>query len=237
MVLVDEKKKAIQEVKISAEEMSSAGLHLGHKVSKLHPKMKPYISGVKNNINIFDLDKSVAEFKKALNFIAKSISEGKVVLFVGTKVQVRSLVKATAIECQVPYVTERWLGGTLTNFETISKRVNYFKDLERKKSFGEFEKYTKKERMGKDKEIESLRTKFEGIKNVVKLPDVVVIFDIYKDETCLREAIRKGIKTVAICDTNTDPSKVDYPIPANDDAISSVRYILDKIKETILNAK
>ncbi len=235
--MVEEIKKNIKEVKISVEDMTSAGLHFGHKVSKLHPKMKSYISGVKNNVNIIDLEKSSKDLQKALNFISKSIIDGKVVLFVGTKIQVKGLVKLTAIECGLPYVTERWLGGMFTNFETINKRVEYFKNLERKKSLGEFEKYTKKERMKLDKEIESLRVKFEGVKNVSKLPDVVVIFDIYKDETCLREAIRKKIKTVAVCDTNTDPSKVDYPIPANDDAISSIKYILEKIKETILNSK
>lgn len=235
--MIEDNKKVAIEVKVNADDMTIAGLHFGHKVSKLHPKMKPYISGVKNNVSIIDLEKSSKELQRALSFISKSIIDGKTILFVGTKIQIKNLVQLIAVECGLPYVTERWLGGTITNFETISKRVAYFKDLEKKKAMGEFEKYTKKERMKLDKEIESLKIKFEGIKNMSKLPDVVVIFDIYKDDTCLREAIRKKIKIVAICDTNTDPSKVDYPIPANDDAISSVKYILEKIKETILNSK
>lgn len=234
--MVDDK-KVIQDTKISVDDMTSSGVHFGHRVSRLHPRMKPFVSGVKNNVNILDLEKSAKEFAKALNFISKSVVEGKTILFVGTKIQIKNLVKVAAEECGLPYVTERWLGGTFTNFETITKRVEHFKNLEKQKAFGEFEKYTKKERMGLDKEIESLRTKFEGIKNMSKLPDVVVIFDIFKDDTCLREAKIKKIKTVAICDTNTDPSRVDYPIPGNDDAISSVKYILDKIKETILNSK
>lgn len=235
--MTEESKKIIEETKISIDEMTSAGMHFGHRVSRLHPRMKPYISGIKNNVNIFDLEKTAKDLQKALHFISRSAQDGKVILFVGTKIQIKNLVKQVAQDCSLPFVVERWLGGTFTNFETINKRVEYFKDLERKKALGEFEKYTKKERMGKDKEIESLRVKFEGIRNMSKLPDVVVIFDIYKDDTCLREAKRKGIKIVAICDTNTDPSQVDYPIPANDDAISSVKYVLEKLKETILNSK
>lgn len=223
--------------KISVEEMTKAGVCFGHKFSKLHPKMEQYVSGIKNNVHIIDLEKTAKELEKALKFISKITAEGKPIIFVGTKIQIKNLVKAAAEECGLPYVTERWLGGTFTNFETISKRVEYFKDLEKKKLTGELEKYTKKERMNFDKEIESLRVKFEGIKNMAKLPEAVLIFDIRKDDTCAREAKRKGIKIVALCDTNVDPTIADYPIPANDDAISSVQYILEKVKETILNAK
>jgi small subunit ribosomal protein S2 len=226
-----------KDIKINVDEMAGAGVNFGHKVSKLHPRMKPFIAGIKNNVHLFDLEKTAKELENALKFISKIISEGKTLLLVGTKVQMKSFVKSMAEECNLPYVTERWLGGTFTNFETITKRVNYFKDLEKRKAIGDFEKYTKKERMGLEKEIELLKIKFEGIKNMAKLPDAVFIFDIQKDETCLREAKRKGIKIIAICDTNTDPSKVDYPIPANDDAISSVKYILEKTKEVISNSK
>jgi small subunit ribosomal protein S2 len=226
-----------KDVKISVEEMTKAGVCFGHKFSKLHPKMEPYVSGVKNNVHIIDLEKTAKELEKALKYISKIISEGKSIIFVGTKIQIKNLVKSAAEECALPYVTERWLGGTFTNFETISKRVEYFKELEKKKLTGELEKYTKKERIKFDKEIESLRIKFEGIKNMAKLPEAVFILDIKKDETCAREAKRKGIKIVALCDTNVNPIIADYPIPANDDAISSVQYILEKVKETILNAK
>jgi len=222
------------EPKINIDEMTAAGLNFGHKVSKLHPKMKPFVSGIKNNVHVFDLEKTAKEFEKALGFISKIRDEGKTLLFVGTKIQMKELTKAAAEECKMPYVTERWLGGTFTNFETIQKRVNYFKDLEKKKETGELEKYTKKERLDFDKELAGLKIKFEGIRNTPKLPDAVLILDIKKDETCLREAKRKGIKIIALCDTNVDPTGIDYPIPANDDAISSVKYILDKIKETIL---
>jgi len=226
-----------KDIKISVEEMTQAGVNFGHKVSNLHPKMKPYVSGIKNNVNIFDLEKTAKEFEKALKFISKLVSENKTLLFVGTKIQVRNLVKATAEECGFPYVTERWLGGTITNFETISKRVEYFKDLEKKKAAGELEKYTKKERLNFDREMESLRVKFEGIRNMSKLPDAVFIFDMRKDDTCAREAKIKGIKIIGIADTNINPEMADYPIPANDDAISSVKYILDRTKESIMEAR
>jgi small subunit ribosomal protein S2 len=226
-----------KDINLSVEEMAQAGVNFGHKVSKLHPKMKPYVSGIKNNVHIFDLEKTAKEFTKALSFISKLVSDGKTIIFVGTKVQLKLLVQSAAEECDVPYVTERWLGGTFTNFETIQKRVNYFKDLESKKASGELEKYTKKERMNFDKEIALLKIKFEGIKKMGKLPDAVFIFGLDKDITCAKEAKIKGIKIIAIVDTNVNPDIVDYPIPANDDAISAVKYIADKAKETILNSK
>ena len=217
--------------------MTAAGVNLGHKVSKLHPKMKPYVSGIKNGVHLFDLEKTTKELEKALAFVSKIVSEGKTIVFVGTKIQLKGIVQLAAEEVGMPYVTERWLGGTFTNFETIQKRVSYFKDLEKKRETGELEKYTKRERLDFDREIAKLKTKFEGIRNMAKLPDAVVIFGIDHDLTAAREAKKKGIKIVAIVDTNVNPDIVDYPIPANDDAISAVGYIIDKVKETILNSK
>jgi small subunit ribosomal protein S2 len=224
-------------VNLNVEEMAKAGLNFGHTVSKLHPKMKSFLTGIKNNVHIIDLEKTAEEFKKALGFISKLASEGKIILLVGTKIQMREIVKNTAETCSMPYVVERWLGGAFTNFETISKRVQYFKELENKKASGGLEKYTKKERLMFDRELESLKVKFEGIKNMAKLPEAVLIFDMKKDLTCAREAKRKGIKIIAVVDTNIDPTLVDYIIPANDDAISSIKYILDKVQEAILTAK
>ncbi|MGD0577166.1 MAG: 30S ribosomal protein S2 [Candidatus Staskawiczbacteria bacterium] len=226
-----------KDITLSVDEMAAAGVNLGHKVSKLHPKMKPYVSGIKNNVNIFDLEKTAKELQKALAFVSKTVSEGKTIVFVGTKIQLKAIIQAAAEECGIPYVTERWLGGTFTNFETIQKRVSYFKDLEKKRETGELEKYTKRERLDFDREIAKLKTKFEGVRNMAKLPDAVFIFGLDKDITCAREAKRRGIKIVAIVDTNVNPDIVDYPIPANDDAISAVSYIIEKVKETILNSK
>jgi len=226
-----------EDIKLSVEEMEKAGVNFGHKVSKLHPKMKLYVSGMKNGVHIFDLEKTSKEFEKALTFISKIVSEGKSIIFVGTKIQLKAIIKDAAEQCGIPCVTERWLGGTFTNFETIQKRVNYFKDLEKKKETGELEKYTKKERLNFDREIAKLKVKFDGIRNMSKLPEAVFIFGLDKDLTCAKEAKRKGIKIISIVDTNVDPGIVDYPIPANDDAISSVRYILEKVKDAIINSK
>lgn len=225
------------QVKLSLEEMEKAGVNLGHKVSKLHPKMKAYIFGMKNGVHLFDLEKTAKEFEKALAFISKLVADGKSIVFVGTKIQLKALVKAAAEECGVPYVTERWLGGTFTNFETIQKRVTYFKDLEKKKETGELEKYTKRERLDFDREIIKLKIKFEGVRNMSKLPEAVFVFGLDKDITCAREAKRKGIKIVSIVDTNVNPDIADYPIPANDDAISAVSYILEKVKNVIMDSK
>jgi len=226
-----------KDAKVSVDDMAKAGVNFGHRISKLHPKMKQYVLGIKNNVHNFDLEKTAKELEKALGFISKLVSEGKTVLFVGTKIQLRNMVKSAAEDCEMPYVTERWLGGTFTNFETISKRVTYFKDLEKKKASGELDKYTKKERLNFDRELESLRIKFEGIKNMTKLPDAILIFGLDRDIISAREAKIKGIKIVAIVDTNVDPDIADYLIPANDDAISSVGYIIDKVKEVINNSK
>jgi small subunit ribosomal protein S2 len=224
-------------IHLNTEEMAKAGVAFGHNVSRLHPKMKPFVAGVKSNVHLIDLEKAAKEFTEALQFVSKLVADGKTILLVGTKIQVKELVKATAMECQMPYVTERWLGGTFTNFETITKRVQYFKELEYKKATGGLEKYTKKERSLFDKELEILRKKFEGIKNMPKLPEAVLILDLKKDIACAQEAKRKGIKIIAVADTNVDPTLADYAIPANDDAISSIRYILENVKEIILSHK
>lgn len=218
---------------INIEEMVQAGLHIGHRTSKIHPKMNPYIDGVKGTIHNINLDKTAEKLKEALNFIQELISENKTLLLVGTKIQIKEMVKDFATECSLPFINERWLGGTFTNFEIIKKRVNYFKDLENKKREGELEKYTKKERIKIDKELKNLEIKFGGIKNMEKLPGAIFVLDIKKDDLAVKEARIKGIKIIGISDTNTDPTLVDYPIPANDDAISSIRYILEKVKEAL----
>ena len=219
------------------DEMTKAGLQFGHKTSKTHPKMKPYIAGIRNTVHIFNLDKTKEKFDAALAFVESIVKEGKTLLLVGTKVQIRELVKNVAAECGIPFVTERWIGGTLTNFETIQKRVTYMKELEEKKKTGELEKYTKKEQAQFNKEIQELEKKYGGVRNLPRLPDVVFISDLDENNLALREAVKKEIKVVAICDTNIDPTPIDYVIPANDDAVSSMQYILERLKETIKNAK
>lgn len=222
---------------LNAEEMALKGVHFGHQTSRINPKMKPYISGTRNTIHVIDLEKTKESLTEALEFIQKLVSEGKTLMLVGTKIQVKNMVKAIAIECGLFYVTERWLGGTFTNFSSILKRTEHYKDLEKKKASGELEKYTKKERAEFDKEIEKLEIKFGGIKDMNKLPSAIFVCDMKKDILAVKEARAKGVKVIAISDTNVDPDLADFPIPANDDAISSVKYILEKVKETVLKSK
>lgn len=241
MAEVKEKTKLKKETKenfnIDTEEMAQAGVHFGHRTSRVHPKMKPYLYGVRNTVHIIDLEKTKDKFEEALKFIQELMSENKILLLIGTKIQVKDLVKDIAKDCGLLYVTERWLGGTFTNFETILKRVEYFKELEKKKAEGELEKYTKKERAKIDQELRGLEIKFGGIKEMERLPDAIFVIDMKKDALAVKEAKMKGIKVIGIADTNVDPALADYPIPANDDAISSVKYILEKVKEVILEAK
>jgi len=239
MVAIKEKPKIKKEAdfKLDTEEMAQAGLHFGHRTSRINPKMEPYLYGVRNTVHIIDLEKTKEKFGEALKFIQELISENKILLLVGTKIQHKELAKKIAIECGLPYITERWLGGTFTNFEVIKKRIEYFKGLEKRKTEGELEKYTKKERGKIDQELRNLEIKFGGIKDFERLPDAIFVLNMKKDALAVKEAKMKGMKVIGIADTNIDPTLADYPIPANDDAILSVRYILDKVKEVILKTK
>jgi small subunit ribosomal protein S2 len=234
-MIEDKQKKS--EFGLDLEEMTKAGLYFGHRTSKINPKMKPYISSVRNSVHIIDLEKTIDRFEQALKFIQDFISQGKIILFVGTKIQSKGLVKEAAEKCNLPYINQRWLGGTFTNFKTIKKRIDYFKELEEKKKKGELAKYTKLERIKIDKELKNLEIKFGGIKNMNEMPDAIFALDMKKDALAIKEAKAKGIKVISIADTNIDPSPADYPIPANDDAISSIKYILDKVKDVIIKSK
>lgn len=232
-----EEKNQKNEFNLDLEEMAKAGLHFGHRTSKINPKMKPYISSVRNGVHIIDLEKTINNFEQALRFIQEIIFQGKIILFVGTKIQSKDLVKEIAEACNLPYINQRWLGGTFTNFKTLKKRIDYFKDLEEKKKNGELAKYTKLERIKIDQELKNLEIKFGGIKNMIEMPDAIFALDMKKDGLAIKEAKAKRIKIISIADTNIDPSLADYPIPANDDAISSINYILSKVKDVILNSK
>jgi len=225
------------EFNINIEEMTQRGVHFGHQTSKIHSKMMPYLSGIRNKVHLIDLKKTKEKLEEALRFIQELISENKILLIIGTKIQVKNLVKDIAKECNLPYINERWLGGTFTNFEIIKKRIEYFKNLEKRKTEGELEKYTKKEKAKIEQELRNLEINFGGIKEIEKLPDAIFILDMKKDKLAVKEAIMKGVKVIGISDTNVDPTLVDYPIPANDDTISSVKYILEKVKEVIKKTK
>ncbi len=224
-------------INISPDEMVKAGTHFGHRISASHPKMKPFLFGTRNTVQLIDAEKSAAKLQEALAYIQEIIKEGSVLLFVGTKIQIKKILEETARECGLPWVSERWLGGTFTNFEVIKKRVDYLKNLKNQKTSGELEKYTKKEQLKIEKTIQGLQLRLGGIEFMEILPKAIFACDLRKDLLAIKEAKKKGVKIIAIADTNTDPGLADYPIPANDDATSSVKYILDRVKETILKNK
>lgn len=217
--------------------MMEAAVHFGHRTSKLHPRMESFVVGIRNTTHIIDLKKTKEHLAAALEFIASLVKQGKVLMIVSTKLPLKGLVQAMAESCGLPYVVERWLGGTFTNFPVISKRVKYFKDLKQQKESGGFDKYTKKERIKLEKTLQDMGKKFEGLSALEKLPNAVFVCDVVKDKLMVKEAKMKGIKIIGIIDTNADPLSVDYPIPANDDAILAVRYILERVKETIVKSK
>jgi len=222
---------------LNTDEMTAAGLCFGHRTSKVHPKMKPYLLTVKSGVHIIDIEKTKEKLVEVLDFISKLIFENKVLLLVGTKVQFKELIRNIGQEAKIPYISGRWLGGTFTNFKTIKKRIDYFKELEERKAKGDLEKYTKKERAKMDKELKDLENRFAGIKNLENLPDAILVTDIKKDGLAVKEAKKKGVLVIAIADTNVNPQLADLIIPANDDAISSVSYILGKVKDAIIKSR
>lgn len=232
--MTEEKKEIKNKYGIDVKEMTQLGVNFGHKKSRLHPKMTPYLFGIRNAIHIIDLDKTVKKFEEALDFISQVVTEGKTILFIGTKVQAKDLLKGLAESTGFPYITERWIGGTFTNFPVIKKRVDYLKKLETEKTSGEWDKYTKKERVDLEKKLNDLNNKFGGIKKMEKLPEVVFIVDLSHDQLAVKESRDKAISIVAITDTNTDPNLANYPIPANDDSVLSLEYILGKVETVIL---
>ncbi|MCK4891990.1 MAG: 30S ribosomal protein S2 [Candidatus Pacebacteria bacterium] len=223
---------------ISMMSMLKAGVHFGHKKAKKHPKMNQYIYTIRNGISIIDLGKTVTELNRAIEFIKDISSRGGIVLFVGTKKQARKIVKESAEKCGMPYVTERWLGGTFTNFEKIASSIKRLEKMVWEKESGELEKkYNKKERLEIDREITRLERKFGGIKTMKKLPEAVFIIDIKEDLTAVTESNSKNVPIVAIADTNIDPTLVDYPIPSNDDAIGAIKLLTNIVSDTIIEAK
>ena len=229
--------KLESQINIDPKEMLETGMHFGHRTSVTHPKMKPFLFGARNGIQIIDLEKTAEKLKEAINFIQKIVKDNGKIIFIGTKIQMKKIVEATAKDCGFPYVNERWLGGTFTNFEVIKKRVTYLKNLQQQKRDGSLEKYTKKEKAKIEKEIASLEERLGGIVDMEKIPEAIFICDMKKDLLAIKEAKIKNVKIIGISDVNIDPSLADYAIPANDDAIKSVKYILDKVKEAILQVK
>ena len=210
-----------------------AGLHFGHKTEKWNPKIKPYLFGERNGIHIFDLEKTAEKLAEAMKFLEESAAAGKTIMLVSTKQQTRESLPDLAISLGLPYVTEKWFGGLLTNWNTTKQRIKELRSLKKERDENNFAKYVKKEANKKSKQIERLELWLAGIENLEKKPDVLFVLDIKRDKLAVREARTCGIPVVAMADSNTDPALLDYPIPGNDDAVKSINLILGEIHDAI----
>ncbi len=222
---------------ITMKELLEAGVHFGHQTKRWNPKMKPFIFDARNGIHIIDLSKTLNQLEAACNFLSSTVSKGGKVLFVGTKKQAQQAVKETAKECGQFYVTERWLGGTLTNFATIKRSIARLKQIEKMEADGTINKYVKQEQSVIRREAARLVKFFDGIRGMDKQPGALFVVDIKREHNAVAEARRLKIPVVAIVDTNCDPDLVDFPVAGNDDAIRSVRMILATIGQTITHAQ
>ena len=224
-------------IKVSAEELLERGAHFGHQSKRWNPKMGQYLYGEEGGVHVFDLIKTKKLLEEALEFLKNAAEEKKSILFVGCKKQAQEKTREVAEITGSSYFTERWLGGTLTNFDQIKKSIKKLSDMKEKMTNGEYTSFTKKERLLIDREIARLERYFGGISKLEKVPDILVVIDTHKEESAIREANSKGIKIVGIVDSNADPEVINYPIPMNDDASKAVEYVLDLMKDAILEGK
>ncbi|WP_338962568.1 MULTISPECIES: 30S ribosomal protein S2 [unclassified Spiroplasma] len=218
---------------VTREQLLEAGVQFGHQTKRWDPKMRKYIFGQRNGIHIIDLQKSMRKLDEACHFVKETSENGGKVLFVGTKKQAKEAVQELAISCNSPYVTERWLGGNLTNFKTIKSSIKKLIDIENKEKSGEIKLLTKKEQMLVIKEKARLERNLGGIRNMYKLPEAIFVTDTITNKIAVEEAVKLGIKIIAICDSNSNPDNIDYIIPGNDDATKSITLITKKIAEAI----
>jgi small subunit ribosomal protein S2 len=230
-------KAKLKSYQINLKDLLEAGCHFGHQSRRWNPKMKQFIYLKRGGVHIFDLAQTAERLQQAMEFVRDLVSQGKTIVFVGTKRQAAAIIKEEAEKCGMPYVAGRWLGGTITNWEQIKKSIDKLLDLEEKKEKGEFKKYTKKENLLIDREINRLTRFFGGLKKLKKIPDAVFVVDVKKETAVVRETAKKGVKVVAIVDSNADPDLVDYVIPANDDAVRSIKLIVSKISEAVSDGR
>ncbi|HUV47092.1 MAG TPA: 30S ribosomal protein S2 [Candidatus Bathyarchaeia archaeon] len=222
---------------VSLKDLLEAGCHFGHQSGRWQPKMQPFIWGAKEGVHIFDLVKTAAFLREACLAVQDLVSEGKTIVFIGTKRQAQAIIKEEATKAGISYVINRWLGGTITNWEQIKKSLDKLKEMRDKKEKGDYEKYTKKENVLIDREITRLARFFDGLVDLKQPPDALFIVDVKKEIAAVREANKKGIKVFAIVDSNADPDLVDYVIPANDDAVRSIKLIVAKIAQAVEEGK
>ena len=219
------------------KELLEAGAHFGHQTSRWDPRMKRYIFTKRNGIHIIDLEQTSAMLSKAKEAVRQIIAEGGAILFVGTKKQAQEAIESEAKRCGMPYINVRWIGGILTNFSTIQSRIDHLVRLEDQKARGEFSRLPKKEALKLDEEIVRLNRQLGGIKEMTRLPSALFVIDTVKERIALAEAKRTGIPVVAVADTNSNPEELDYPVPANDDAIRAVKLVCTKIADAVMEGK
>ncbi len=219
---------------ISMRALLETGVHFGHRSRRWNPKMRPYIFTERNGIHIIDLQQTIAAIENTYHVVRDTVAQGGSVLFVGTKRQAQDSIEAEARRCGMSYVSQRWLGGTLTNWRTIRERIQHLNELEMRRDRGDFELLTKKEALQLARKIEKLNYRLGGIRDMTRLPDLLFLVDTEREDTAVREANILGIPVIAMVDTNSDPDKIDYVIPANDDAIRAIKLITSKMADAVL---
>ncbi|HUC95122.1 MAG TPA: 30S ribosomal protein S2 [Candidatus Saccharimonadales bacterium] len=227
----------MSKINVSLDELLESGAHFGHQTRRWNPKMEEYLYGSENGVHIFDLTKTKPLIEEALDFITRSVKEGKTILLLGTKKQVKDKVAEVAEKVGVPYVNERWLGGTISNFEQMRRSIKKMEEMRVNMTSGFYNKYTKKERLLIDREIARLNRFFGGIKTLTNVPDVLFVIDTKREAGAVHEANERKVPVVAIVDSNSDPDLIDYPIPMNDDASKALEYILNLVGQAIENGK
>lgn len=224
-------------IDISLKKLIESGAHFGHQTKRWNPKMETYLYGEKEGVHIFDLIKTKELLSEALEFLNKASKEGKLILFVGTKKQVKEKIKKVAQATESFYINERWLGGIITNFSQVKKTTANLTDLKKGFESGEYKNRTKKERLLIEREIQKMEKFFGGLVGMSRIPEVLVVVDIKREKTAVKEALLKEVPTVAVVDSNCDPTYIDYPIPMNDDATRALEYVLDLFGEAIEKGK
>jgi small subunit ribosomal protein S2 len=222
---------------VSIKQLLETGAHFGHRTGRWHPTMKPFIFTARKGLHIIDLQQTMVHLEEARNVVRDMASKGGTILFVGTKRQAKDVIQAQAERCGMPFVEERWLGGTLTNWQTIHKRVEHLHELEARRDRGDFDLLPKKEAAGLQRTIGKLNFRLSGIREMAELPDLLFVIDVRQEDIAIREANILGIPVIALVDTNCDPRRIDYVIPANDDAIRSISLITSTIADAVIEGQ
>lgn len=218
---------------VTMKALLEAGVHFGHRTRRWNPKMKPYIFTERNGIHIIDLQQTIVRLEKAYNIVRDKVAEGGTIVFVGTKKQAQENIIQAAGSCNMPYVTERWLGGTLTNWQTIKQRIGYLLELEQRRESGDFARLPKKEALRLDQTIEKLNRRLGGLKHVKRIPDMLLVVDVHREAIAVKEANILEIPILAMVDTNCDPDPIDFVIPSNDDAIRAIKLVVSHLADAV----